>query len=151
MADWVTLKNKLGLTLRPIDQWPGKLTYARATSPYSAKINDTLNVLQRELRELRAKNIVLEIAIREKDLRLDGLPRAGALASHPGIILSFESKHGPLRLPFDGFRNWEHNLRAIAMHLEHLRLAGLYGVGHDGEQYRGWAALPAPEKKSPEP
>ena len=37
---------------------------------------------------------------------------------------------------------WESNLRAIAYHLEHIRLAGLYGVGADGEAYRGFAALP---------
>lgn len=142
MSDWLTLKNALNLTLRPIQEWPGKPRHDRERGPFSAPMKDTLTVLRRELAALDAKNIVLQIALREQDLRQDGLPRAGAIATHPGIILAFDSRHGPLRLFFDSFTRWEYNLRAVAMHLEHLRLAGLYGVGTDGEQYRGWMALP---------
>lgn len=145
MSDWVTLKNALDLSLRPIDVWPGKLRADRDRSPYSAPLKDTLATLKREMFGLSARKIVLQIALREQDLRLDGLPRAGAIATHPGIILAFDSKHGPLRLFFDRFTRWDHNLRAVAVHLEHLRLAGLYGVGTDGQQYKGWLALPAPE------
>jgi len=145
MSDWVTLQRVLDLTLRPIDTWPEKLRYDRERSPYSAPLKDTLATLKKELSALAAKNIVLQIAFREQDFRLDGLPRANAIATHPGVILAFGSKHGSLRLFFDRFTRWEGNLRAIAMHLEHLRLAGLYGVGKDGQQYQGWKALPAPE------
>jgi len=146
MSDWVTLKNALGVTLRPIDDWPGKHRHSREKGPFSASLKDTLTTLKRDLSALKAKNIVLQIALREGDFRLDGLPRAGAIATHPGVILAFDSKHGPLRLYFDAFTRWENNLRAIAMHLEHLRLAGLYGVGTDGQQYKGWQALPPPGK-----
>ncbi len=142
MSDWVTLKNTLDISLRPIDQWPGKPRYDRDLGPFSAALKDTLAVLRRELSALSAKNIVLQIALREQDLRQDGLPRAGAIATHPGVILAFDSRHGPLRLYFDRFTKWQNNLRAVAMHLEHLRLAGLYGVGTDGQQYKGWQALP---------
>ncbi len=143
MSDWLTLKNALNLTLRPIQDWPGKPHPAgRERGPFTAPMKDTLTTLKRELAALSAKNIVLQIALREQDLRQDGLPRAGAIATHPGIILAFDSRHGPLRLYFDSFTRWENNLRAVAMHLEHLRLAGLYGVGTDGQQYRGWMALP---------
>lgn len=144
MSDWQTLRDKLNLKLRPIDVWPGEIRRQRLPSPFSATLSGTLSTLVKELRALNASSIVLQIAIREGDLRLDGLPRANAIAEHPGIILSFQSKHGPLRLAFDGFPKWQHNLRAIAMHLEHLRLASLYGVGNDGEQYKGWTALPPP-------
>ena len=143
MSDWVSLKESLGLSLRPIDNWPGKPRYDREMSPYSAPFKQTLATLKKELSALSAKNIVLQVALRDQDLRLDGLPRAGAIATHPGIILAFDSKHGPLRLYFDRFTKWDQNLRAVALHLEHLRLAGLYGVGTDGQQYRGWQALPA--------
>ena len=145
MSDWVTLQNALGLSLRPIDQWPGKPRGDRERSPYSAPFKDTLATLKRELLALQAREIVLQLALREQDFRLDGLPRANAIATHPGIILAFGSRHGPLRLYFDRFTKWDHNLRAVAMHLEHLRLAGLYGVGTDGQQYKGWQALPPPE------
>ncbi len=147
MSDWVMLQNALGLTLRPIDVWPGVKPRRQSfnPSPYSAPLKDTLSVLKLELRELRAKNVVLQIDLRESDFRLDGLPRAGALAKHPGIVLAFDSKQGPLRLYFDGFGKYEHNLRAIAIHLADLRHASLYGVGADGQQYAGWKALPPPE------
>lgn len=143
MSDWQTLRDRLGLTYKPIEEWPGKPRYDRERGPFSAPLKDTMQTLERELRMLSARSIVLQIAIRERDLRLDGLPRADARAEHPGVILTFDSKHGPLRIWFDRFTNWQHNLRAIAMHLEHLRLAGLYGVGKDGQQYAGWKALPA--------
>ena len=145
MSDWVSLKDALGLTLRPIDVWPGKPRYDRSLSPFSAPFKDTLAKLKRELSMLNARNIVFQVALREQDFRLDGLPRADARATHPGVILAFTSKHGPLRLIFDGFTKWQDNLRAICLHLENLRHAGLYGVGTDGQQYKGWAALPAPE------
>lgn len=142
MSDWQTLRDQVGVVFRPIDQWPGKIRYERDVSPFSAPLKDTLRMLKTEFTALQTADIVLQIAIREKDLRLDGLPRAGAIAEHPGIILSFRCKHGHLRFAFDRYRRWHDNLRAIAMHLHHLRMASHHGVGSDGEQYRGWTALP---------
>ncbi len=143
--DWVSLRDQLNLTLKPIDTWPGKPTptWQREKGPFSAGLKDTLAVLRKELNALRARSIVLQIAIKPQHLRLDGLPRAGATAEHPGVILAFDSSRGPLRIWFDKFLKWESNLRAIALHLEHLRMATLYGVGEDGQAYRGWTALPA--------
>lgn len=67
---------------------------------------------------------------------------------HPGIVLSFTARIGgrptPLKFVCDHFANWKDNLRAIALTLERLRLADLYGVTKSGEQYTGWRALPAP-------
>lgn len=140
--DWQTIRDRLGLTLRPIDEWPGKRTHSPDSSPFRASLNDTLKVLERELRMLSARNIVLQIAFREGAFRQDGLPRMDARVEHPGVILAFESKHGALRVHMDRFRNYADNLRAIALHLENLRHASLYGVGTDGQQYRGWMALP---------
>lgn len=143
MADeWITLRDRLRLQLRPIERWPGQMHKARRPSPFTAKLGNTIQLLTRELNMLNAKNIVLQIAIEEGGFRLDGLPRAQARAEHPGVILAFESQHGPLSLPCDTYTTWQANLRAIAMHLENLRHAGLHGVGQHGEQYRGWKALP---------
>ena len=150
MSDWLLLKNELRLTLRPIDTWPGTLrpSWQREKSPYTAPLKDTLKMLRTELNALRATQIVLQIAIRERDLRLDGLPRAGAIAEHPGVILSFKTGKGYFRRAFDRFTKWEHNLRALAMNMEHLRLANLYGVEADDVQYAGWKALPAPQAEA---
>lgn len=146
MVDWTTLRDSLGLAVRPIDAWPGKLksVWAREVGPFTANLSDTLRMLRCELGQLGARNIVLQVAFREKDLRLDGLPRAGAVAEHPGVILSFSCGGRYCRRSFDGFTKWEHNLRALAMNLYDLRHANLYGVESGDEQYKGWEALPPP-------
>lgn len=132
------------MTFRPIVQWPGKMTAARRRSQFKASYPDTLGLLDRELENLHAKNVVLQVALSPDQIRLDGRPRADSRPSHPGIILTFHSKHGPLSYPCDTFERWEDNLRAIALSLEYLRAVDRYGVTRRGEQYTGWAALPPP-------
>lgn len=131
------------LTLRPITLWPGASTPpdARRRSPFSAAWPATLTLLDRELQYLHATSPVLEIAVREHDLRLDGLPRASARPEHPGVILSFGSSHGPLQYPCDRFTEWRGNLRAIALGMEGLRKVDRYGITRRGEQYTGWRAI----------
>ncbi|QRY62721.1 molecular chaperone DnaJ [Gordonia sp. PDNC005] len=140
MSDWPT-----SLTLRPIQAWPGTLTAERKRSTFSAPWRLTLNLIDRELRHLGvdgAAPAVLQIALRESDFRLDGMPRARAVADHPGVILSIESKHGPLSYPCDTFTTWQENLRAIGLALESLRRLDRYGITPGGEQYTGWKQLP---------
>lgn len=130
---------------RPIDTWPGDLTPAgaRKYSPFKADYGDTLDLLDRELWHLNARDVVFEVALLPADIRLDGRPRANARpAAHPGVVVSFGSIHGPLRYACDAFRNWQANLRAIALGLEALRKVERYGITKRGEQYTGWSALP---------
>lgn len=132
------------MTFRPLAAWPGAATKRRKRAPFRAGYNATLKLLDAELRHLKAAAVVLQVALREDEIRLDGRPRAGSRPSHPGVVLSFESAHGPLSYPCDAFEDWEDNLRAIALSLEHLRAVDRYGVTKRGEQYRGWTALPPP-------
>lgn len=134
--------NRHGIRFRPIDAWPGKPTAIRSHSQFSAKFTQTTELLSRELAHLNAKNVVLQIAMEDRDLRLDGMPRANARASHPGVILAFDSKWGPLKYATDEFRDWQDNVRAIALSMEALRKVDRYGVSKRGEQYTGWKALP---------
>jgi hypothetical protein len=99
----------------------------------------------RALRALRATEVWLEIAIEPEMFRLDGRPRAGAKASHPGVVLSFKSLAlgKDLRYATDRFWSWQDNLRAVALGLEALRKVERYGIANRGEQYAGWAQLPA--------
>jgi len=139
----------VNVTFRPIDTWPGELRRSRATSPFKAGYQDTLHLLDRELVHLRAKNIVIQLAVSEDQIRLDGMPRADARPSHPGVILAFDSMHGPLKYSTDVYENanwarqvgWQANLRAIALGLEALRKVDRYGITKRGEQYTGWKAL----------
>jgi hypothetical protein len=133
----------------PIREWPGELTRTRTRSLFKAGLSDTLQLLDREIWNLvdtRAQQLSAEclIAIPAGDLwRLDGRPRAHAVAEHPGVIFSLDSKHGPLSYPCDTFTTWQDNLRAIALALEALRKVDRYGVTKRGEQYRGFLAIEA--------
>jgi hypothetical protein len=101
-------------------------------------------LLDRELWHLQAKQIVIEAFVGEHNVRNDGWLRSDTHPRAPGIILSFQSKHGPLRYPCDTYADWEDNLRAIALALEALRAVDRYGVTKIGEQYTGWKQLPGP-------
>ena len=70
--------------------------------------------------------------------------RANVRPRSPGVILSFDSKHGQLSYPCDTFDDWQANVRAIALALEALRAVDRYGVTRRAEQYKGWAKLPDP-------
>ncbi|MCW3097710.1 MAG: hypothetical protein JWL77_3328 [Chthonomonadaceae bacterium] len=154
MSDWKMLKDTLGLTLGPLNGWPGPLTPAslRERAPFAAALNDTLMMLKSELGHLGARNIVLAMAVRKGDLRPDGFPRANASGEHPGVILSFYVKEGPRQKHFDHFTRWEHNLRVLTMNLNHLRSANLYGAEDDGDpQYAGWRVMPSEGKANRPP
>lgn len=126
---------------RPIQQWPGTPTRDRRHSPFRAKWDATLNLLDRELSQLGSKNVVIQVALEDRDIRLDGYPRANARPEHPGVIVSLDSAYGPLSYPCDTFHDWRDNLRAIALALEALRAVDRYGVTKRGEQYTGWKQL----------
>lgn len=142
----------MNLTFRPIDHWPGELRadHDRKGSPFKASYNDTLRLLDDELRHLDGRNVVLQLAIEEAGFRLDGAVRAGVRPAHPGVILAFDSKYGALKYATDVYEvrwgsaeGWHANLRAIALSLEDLRAVDRRGVTRRGEQYTGWKALPA--------
>lgn len=130
-------------TFRPIERWLGPATHNRRRSTFRSSYTSTMSLLDRELRNLRAVRVVIQLALDESDIRLDGLPRASARPKHPGVILAFHSNKHDLDLQYavDAFDRWEDNLRAIALGLEALRKVDRYGVTRHGEQYRGWKQL----------
>lgn len=134
----------IAVTFRPL-RWDGPKTPAddRRQSPFRAGFKQTLDLLDIELWHLDARDVVVELDIAESDLRRDGWPRATARPAFPGVRLAFASKHGPLIYATDSCAFWQDNLRSIALGLEALRAVDRYGVTKRGEQYRGWAALPA--------
>lgn len=133
---------------RPIEQWPGKRTRSPRRSQFSASWSKTTDLLETELAHLRARNIVIQADCDESQIRLDGMLRASARMNGQGIILSFDSHHGPLSYPCDRFDRWQDNVRAIALALEALRKVDRYGVTQNAEQYKGWAKLPPPAASS---
>lgn len=134
---------RLQIRFVPIAKWPGQRTQSKQRSQFSAPWGSTLELLEKELRALRAKDVLLQTFHTEGQIRQDGLPYANARTPEdPGVILTFESKHGPLSFPCDTYRDWKDNVRAIALSMEKLRAVDRYGVTKSDEQYRGWKALP---------
>jgi hypothetical protein len=138
------------MTVAPIRQWPGELTRVRKSASFRAGLTATLDLLDREIWHLtdtrnqrESAELLIAIPLGDKLWRLDGRPRAHAVAEHPGVIFSLDSKHGHLSYPCDTFTTWQDNLRAIAKALEALRMVDRYGVTRHGEQYRGFLAIEA--------
>jgi hypothetical protein len=145
MSEWPT-----GLTVAPIREWPGTLRSdaERVRSPFASTLTSTMTMLHREIYNLvdtaqQQDSAELLVAIDPSKFRLDGKPYAAAVAQHPGVIFSLDTRHGHLSYPCDRFPTWQDNLRAIALALEALRKVDRYGVTAHGEQYRGFLALPA--------
>lgn len=135
----------------PIETWPGELTKDRTRSRFRAGWErsrsdtglSTVELLEREIAALDGKDVLMQMAVRPQDIRLDGKVRANARpAEHPGVIITFDSNFGPLSYPCDAFDDWQDNVRAIALSLEALRKVDRYGVSRRGEQYSGWGKLP---------
>jgi hypothetical protein len=132
--------------------WPGARTldHRRARSKFATPYAKTLTLLEREIRQLGGRDILLQTFHPPADIKLDGWPRASANRPRdPGVIVTFaNSKRETLSFPCDRYTQWEDNLRAIALSLEALRTVDRYGVTRTGEQYRGFAALP-PAQSAP--
>ncbi len=129
---------------RPRGPWIGPATKHPASSHrFRAPWKSTLDLLGRETAALGAPLVVLQVDLASGDVRLDGMLRANASVFTPGVRISFDSRHGPLTYATDAYDTWQANCRAIGLSLEALRAVDRYGVSRKGEQYTGWAALPA--------
>lgn len=139
---------------RPIESYPGERTAPAlvAPSPFASSYSDTMLLLRRELGYVVASNpVVIQLDLKEGQIRQDGLPYASARPRSGLVVISFESKEaGHLQFACDRYAGspaWHENLRAIALGLESLRRVDRYGIGRGGEQYTGWQALPSGEPR----
>lgn len=141
----------------PIDRWPREQTKRRESSAFKRSKGDwqegtyrreeipwtqTQTELVRELNLVGIREAVVQLALRDRDIRNDGQVRADARPSHPGVIVSFvHPKQGPLTFACDKWTTWQANIRGITKGLEALRLLDRYGITTSGEQYKGWKEL----------
>jgi hypothetical protein len=125
---------------------------ARRRSQFDSTWTDTLELLAREIKHLRGRDVVIEVDIREQDIRLDGMLRATARAETPAVVVAFNTRdHGPMLYRADRFTwghgqgnlAWQANVRAVALTLQALRAVDRYGATETGQQYAGFKALPA--------
>lgn len=124
----------------------------RRPHQFKADWSSTLALLERELEHLDAEDITLELDVLHASIRADGTGlKAYQEPASPAVVLSFESKHGPLSYRADVFERatwrgsapWRANVRAIALTLESLRAVDRYGATTTGEQYAGFLAIEA--------
>ena len=137
------------VTFRPLARWPYPDTRPRrSSSAFRAGWQDTLDLLERELRHLDGRQVVIGGSWREQDIRQDGMPRSNAREpTHPGVEVSFDGRVGDHRQRLvyatDTCLRWQHNVRSIALGLEALRAVDRYGITRRGEQYAGFKQLEA--------
>lgn len=139
----------LDAKFQSITNWPRKPTTARKNAPYRAGYKATLDLLDKELRAVQAKDVVIEAFFKPSQIRNDGWPRSDARPTQPGVVLRFHSKDGPIVMPSDKFSHWEDNLRAIGLTLEALRAVERHGATYDGQQYTGWKQLSSSADEDP--
>lgn len=128
--------------LRPDDR--------RTATRFSSTWIETEHLLIDEVERLNGRNLVVEVDIREQDLRRDGTIRANAReAASPAVVIAFEATHGPMLFRCDTFHapyrdqgpDWQHNVRAVALTLQALRAVDRYGATDTGQQYQGFKAI----------
>ncbi len=130
----------------------------RPSSVFKVSWRQVLHSLDDETAKIGlAGPVIIEIGVQDYDIRQDrqGLLSGAGRPYHPGAVVSFESKkHGPMRYATDAYDSqpghgsasllpWQANVRAVTLTLEALRGIARWGVASSGQQYAGWAALPA--------
>ena len=142
----------MNYTTRPLsDRTWLRPSGTRQQSRFDSTWTSTLDLLSREIDHLDGRQVVLEVDVPDRGIRIDGQLRADARAETPAVVVAFESKHGPMQYRCDRFVepswrrgvDWQQNVRAIALTLEALRAVDRYGAVDTGQQYAGFKALPA--------
>jgi len=134
--------------------WPKGAVYHQPSERIHGKFRTTwqtlLDDLDRELWQVGAGDVTLQIDCPEQDIGRNGMPRADARIRSPGVVLRFD--HGSLgrvEYPCDLYVDWWSNLRAISLTLNALRAVDRYGVTSTGQQYAGFRQLPDGSGRTP--
>lgn len=136
--------HRRNIAWKPLETWPGQHTKNRQRSRFEAGLGDTHALLDREIEQLGCNGqIIIEADLSQAQIRIDGHPRAKSKIPPPIKITIPTKKHGHLVYATDRFTHWSDNMRAIALGLEALRKVERYGITDSGQQYAGFAALPA--------
>lgn len=139
--------SRVELPIRSLTTWPGPETpdsarnfggNMRKTTPGAA-----MDRLRTELERMHAWDCCIQINVRERDITRFGELRANARPYSPGVVIyATHPRQGDLRFACDTYRQWHHNVNAIAMTLEALRGIARWGAVRDEQQFAGFRALP---------
>lgn len=130
----------VNVTFRPIEEWPTpggrRSPEKRQRSRFEAHWSATLELLRYELGRLGADAVVIRLDLTDKDIRLDGWPRANSRPGHPGVVVEWQIGEAWYGRANDLYDDWHSNARVIALTLEALRAVERWGAV-SGEQYEG--------------
>lgn len=134
----------------PLRKWPGTPTPATARKAplFRVTLAATLKALAGELDAIGVRQADLLVDVGADDISEKG--KLLARPAQPGIVLAFEkpgragAPGARVTMPHDVYMTWEANVRGAVLTLEALRAVNRHGGAPNDEQYRGYAALPAP-------
>lgn len=126
--------------------WPRTPAHRRTSNArFSAQFTTARAQLQRELRLLGAKSVVISSWL---PLRNDGLPFADAARRRiedPGVAVYFVLRERPMAMARDIYTNVSDNLRGVGLAIEHMRGLERHGGAHMMERaFTGFQQLPPP-------
>jgi hypothetical protein len=112
----------------------------KANCRFKATYTQTINLLDREARQLGGRDVVVELVCESNNIGA----RGGVLRDpkDPSVRITVTTKKRAINLTCTRFSHWHENLRGCALTLERLRLLEAYGCIRGDEQYAGFAALP---------
>lgn len=138
------------------EHWPRTDKYRVKSAQFHDKtIAGAVEILVKEVNRLNGKHatfddpkLIISTNLRPK---LGGLPASGqAQPTDKGVAVYFDlrlptptgTKTIPVALACDRWDRVEHNLYAIAKHIESLRAQERWGVGRVEQAFRGYTAIP---------
>lgn len=133
-------------TYRPLTTWPYPPAKRKVkVTPFRSDWDRTLELLEDELERAGAAEVIIGLVMDQAAVSLSGQLKPGAAVRHKGVELSFQPPDNGPRLTFhaEAHTTWRANLHAIALGLEALRAIDRFGITSSGEQYAGFALLPA--------
>jgi hypothetical protein len=148
----------VGLTFRALTAWPYPEQDAEQDR-FESTYDQTLALLRREIEAIGGRDAIVGVVTYASHIakRGDGI-LADTKVLHGGAEVSFDipEGRGSRRVTFHtdarrsywsgptgNRKNFESNLRAIALGLEALRAVNRYGITTTGQQYAGFAQLTA--------
>lgn len=136
------------IQFRGLSEWPTHQSstpyHRRENARFTGSYPDRITLLERELEQISAKDVVLESVLPKSKARRDGWPMSDAKGG-PGVIVSFVQAGEPREMVADRYHDWRDNLHAIGKALEALRAVDRWGLTKKAAQYEGFRpALPAP-------
>ena len=128
--------------------WPTgwERTPAMDRSAYHFRKTTLFHSTQLVIDELRRLRVAMDDIVISTNLRTrpDGIPYSKQpQAQDPGVAVWFVLDKEERVLACDKWSHVEHNLRAIALHIESIRAQMRWGVGSSRQAFQGFVAIPA--------